>query len=95
MLAEASAACRAWGGIDPYWTLSEGTLIATVRPAYAGAALEALEDEDIAAAEVGEVMSGNGTVWLTLEDARVEKLREPAPDPYWPAYERAVREKWA
>ena len=48
----------------------------------------------IAAAEIGEVMPGSGTLWLTPEDGTVEKLREPAPDPYWAAYERAVREGW-
>jgi len=92
---EARAACAAWGGIDPYWALSEGTLIATVRPAYRDAALAALADAKIAAAEVGEVMPGHGTLWLTDPDGKVAKLVEPEPDPYWPAYDRAVREKWS
>ena len=92
--AEARAACEAFGGIDPYTALSEGSLIATVRPAFVENALAALADEGIAAAEIGEVMPGNGTLWLTHEDGTVEKLREPAPDPYWAAYERAMREGW-
>ena len=92
---EARAACEAWGGIDPYWTLSQGTLIATVRPAKRDAALEALAETGIAAAEVGEVVAGRGLLWLTEADGRVETLKEPEPDPYWPAYERAIREGWS
>lgn len=90
---EAEAACAAFG-VDPWWTLSEGTLIATVVPERVGDVLALLAEEGIAAAEVGEVMSGDGTLWLTTPDG-VQKLREPEPDPYWPAYERAVREGWS
>ena len=91
---EARAACEAWGGIDPGWTLSEGTLIATVRPAHAGSLLGSFADAGIQAAEVGEVVSGSGLLWLTREDGSVHRFDTPAPDPYWPAYERAVREGW-
>jgi len=91
---EARAACAAWGDIDPLWTLSEGTLIATVRPAFASAVLGSLADQGIAAAEVGEVLAGSGQLWLTAPDGTVRTLREPEPDPYWGAYDRAVREGW-
>jgi hydrogenase maturation factor len=94
LAAEARAACEAWGGIDPYWTLSEGTLIAAVRPAHVAAALAALAEGGIAAAEVGEIMTGSGRLWLTEPDGSVRKLDAPEPDPYWPAYDRAVREGW-
>jgi hydrogenase maturation factor len=93
--AEARAACQAWGGIDPYWTLSEGTLIACVAAERLGAALAALGEEGIAAAEVGEVMPGHGVVHLTHPDGTIEKLTAPVPDPYWPAYDRATREGWS
>ena len=89
------AACQAWGGLDPFWTLSEGTLIATVGAAHVAAALAALKEEGIAAAEVGEVMPGRGTVHLTRPDGAIEKLKEPLADPYWPAYDRAMREGWS
>jgi hydrogenase maturation factor len=91
--AEARAACELFE-IDPYWSLSEGTLIASVRPQHAKAALAALADEGIAAAEVGEVVEGKGTLWLTEPDGKVVRLSRPEPDPYWAAYERAVRENW-
>jgi len=90
---EARAACEVFG-IDPYWSLSEGTLIAAVRPQHAKAALAALADEGIAAAEVGEVVDGKGMLWLTEPDGKVVKLTHPEPDPYWEAYARAVRERW-
>jgi hydrogenase maturation factor len=91
---EARAACEAWGGVDPLWSLSEGTLIAAVRPAFAPALLGALKDEGIAAAEVGEMLAGSGRLWLTTADGAVRTITEPEPDPYWAAYDRAVREGW-
>jgi hydrogenase maturation factor len=91
--AEASAACEVFG-IDPYWTLSQGSLLIAARPDRAPAVIEALAEEATPAADVGEVMRGSGILWLTEPDGRVLRLTEPLPDPYWPAYERAVREGW-
>ena len=85
---EARAACEALGGIDPYWTLSAGTLIAAVRPAHAKAVLAAMAEEKIVAAEVGEVMPGHGVLWLTEPDGRVVQWTQPQADPYWDAYGR-------
>jgi len=89
--AEARAACGLLG-LDPLWTLSEGTLLAAVRPAYAAAVIEALAEGGIPAVDLGEVVPGKGLVWLTHADGTVEKLAEPHADGYWAAYERAVRE---
>jgi hydrogenase expression/formation protein HypE len=90
---EARAACEVFG-TDPWWTLSEGTLIATARPERVGAVLGALADAGIPAAEVGEVVAGAGNLRLaTAGGASV--LSEPEPDPYWPAYQRAVDEGWS
>ena len=90
---EARAACEVFG-TDPYWTLSEGTLIATARPALAAAVLAALAAAEIPAAEVGEVVPGGGALRLAEPDGAVKVLAEPEPDPYWPAYQRAVDEGW-
>lgn len=95
LTAEARAACMAWGGIDPWWTLSEGTLIAAVRPAFVAAVLASLAESGITAAEVGEVMAGSGKLWLTVPDGTVRRIETPEPDPYWVAYARAVREGWS
>jgi len=90
---EARAACGVFG-IDPGWALSQGALIATVRPAHAAAVRDAIASEGIAVAEVGDVASGHGELWLTGEGGTIERIREPLPDPYWDAYARAVREGW-
>jgi hydrogenase expression/formation protein HypE len=91
---EAAAACAAWGGIDPGWTLAEGALIACVRPERCAAALAALAAAKIPAAEVGEVVAGRGIVRLIEEDGGERAIAEPEPDPYWAAYARALAEGW-
>jgi hydrogenase expression/formation protein HypE len=90
---EARAACEVFG-TDPYWTLSEGALIATARPAHAAAVLAALADAEIPAAEVGEVVAGSGALRLSGPGGGTSILTEPQADPYWPAYQRAVEEGW-
>jgi hydrogenase maturation factor len=90
---EARAACEVFG-TDPYWTLSEGALIATVRPAHAAAVQAALAEAGISAAEVGEVVPGRGALRLAEPDGSRRTLTEPQADPYWPAYARALAEAW-
>jgi hydrogenase maturation factor len=92
---EARAACRAWGDVDPMWALSEGTLIVAARPGFAPEVLAAFAAAGIPAAEVGEVMAGSGRLWLTTPDGQVHPIEKPQPDPYWAAYDRAVREGWS
>ncbi len=91
---ETRAACEVFG-IDPYWALSEGTLIATVRPEHAIEALAALDDAGIRVASAGEVVRGSGKLWLTEPGGGVRIFERPEPDPYWPAYARAMREGWS
>ena len=90
---EVRVACEVLG-VDPYVSLAEGALLVCARAEHAAAVLAALGEEGIVAAEIGEVMKGNGRVWLTEAGGAVTTLDEPAPDPYWPAYARAVREGW-
>ncbi len=80
--------------VDPYTALAEGALLACARPEHAGRVLAALAEEGIVAADVGEVMKGSGRLWIAEADGRVTTMDEPAPDPYWPAYARALREGW-
>jgi len=80
LAAEARAACDAFG-IDPYWALSEGTLIATMRPERSAEAIESLAGVGITAAVVGEVVgtgekSGSPT---TTEASRSSASRSPIP----------------
>jgi hydrogenase maturation factor len=88
---EVAAACAAVG-IDPWWAVSEGTLIATVRPAFAPATLAALAERGVEAADAGEVVAGGGRVWLTEPDGAVRRLDHAEPDPWWPAYARLAGE---
>jgi hydrogenase expression/formation protein HypE len=91
--AEARAVCEEMG-VDPYWTLSEGSLLVVVRPAMVIPVLGALADEGVAAAEIGEVVRGDGVLWLTEPDGVVSQVTRAEPDPWWPAYRRAVAEGW-
>ena len=56
--------------------------------------LHELAEDGIAAAAVGEVLTGNGKLWVAERDGGVSKFDEPLPDPWWPAYEKAIREGW-
>jgi len=65
--------------IDPWISISEGTLLATVDPSGVDDVLTALENEDIPAAEVGEVTEGSGLV------VDGEPTDHPGADPFWAA----------
>ena len=91
--APVAAAC-AMLGVDPYWTLSEGTLIACAGRERASFVLHELAEDKIPAAVVGEVLPGKGKLWVAETDGGVSTFESPPPDPWWPAYDRAVREGW-
>ncbi|HET7235903.1 MAG TPA: AIR synthase family protein [Actinomycetota bacterium] len=87
---EVQAVCE-HTGMDPYTSISEGTLIATVVPDRAEAFLAALADERIDAADVGEVVDASqGTVLRTPEGER--PLEHPGLDPFWGAFGRWAQE---
>ncbi len=74
-------------GMDPYTSISEGTLICTVGPSRADAFVEALAEEGIDGAVVGEVTdAAHGTVLVT--DGGEEPLEHPGLDPFWEAFGR-------
>lgn len=90
---EVAKACAVLG-VDPYWSLSEGTLIVCVAADRAALVLQELAGDGIAAADVGEVLAGHGKLWVAEPDGRVSTFSAPQPDGYWAAYDRAVREGW-
>ncbi len=94
LAAEVAVACEVLG-VDPYTTLAEGALLVCARPEHAGEVRAALAEEGIPAADIGEVLKGTGRVWVAEPSGAVTRLDEPAPDPYWAAYGRAVREGWS
>lgn len=78
------ATCEAFD-IDPWQAISEGTLLITVEPAGADAVVDALQEEGIPAATVGEVEAGAG---VTFDGEPVEA---PERDPFWGAVEDGMR----
>jgi hydrogenase maturation factor len=74
------AACDFFG-IDPWASISEGTLLATVDPGGVDGVLGALDAEGIPAADVGEVTAGEGLV------VDGDPTDHPGADPFWAAFE--------
>ena len=78
-------------GMDPYTSISEGTLICTVVPDRAGAFVDALGSAGIEAGIVGEVTEPDGgSVLVTPEGER--PLEHPGLDPFWGAFGRWAAE---
>jgi hydrogenase expression/formation protein HypE len=84
---EVAAVCAA-AGIDPYFAISEGTLVATVRPQHAEGLLAALAKANITAADVGEVLTAGAARTMLDADGREVPLTPPRLDPYWEAFAR-------
>jgi hydrogenase expression/formation protein HypE len=78
-------------GIDPYASISEGTLIATVVPHRADAFVAALEAEGIDAAIVGELTEVGSDPVIVTPDGE-QPLEHPGLDPFWGAFGRWARE---
>jgi hydrogenase maturation factor len=87
---EVRAVCD-YVGIDPYISISEGTLLATVRPEHAGAFLAALQAEGIDAADVGEITDRNAGAVL-VRGGEPGPLEHPGVDPFWEAFGRWASE---
>jgi hydrogenase expression/formation protein HypE len=76
-------------GIDPYSSISEGTLLITCRPHKAKEVLQRLEDKEILASIVGEIVEReNGMVYY--EGGKVHELTHPKVDPFWAAFGKAA-----
>ena len=72
-------------GIDPYTSISEGTLIATVTPGRAESYVQALEDEGIDAAIVGEITDPSAG-HILVDGSGEGPLEHPGLDPFWGAF---------
>lgn len=79
--------------LDPYVTLSEGTLIVTVKPENAGKVLKKLDSKRIRAATIGKVTEKRQGLWVRKDKKRA-RLRKPRVDPYWRAYWKAYQDGW-
>jgi hydrogenase maturation factor len=81
---EVRAVCG-YVGIDPYVSISEGTLIATVVPQRADALCGALAAEGIEAAVVGEVLDRSAGRMLVAAGGE-RPMEHPGLDPFWAAF---------
>lgn len=75
--------------IDPYSSISEGTLIITVRPHKSNEVVEKLADEGIGSSEVGEVVPEEEGIAL-FEKGMKKPLDHPRVDPFWEAFGREL-----
>jgi hydrogenase maturation factor len=89
---EAKQVCELFN-LSPYSALSEGTLIATIKPEKANETQQALKDKGIESAVIGRISSRTKGKWVKTEGKRAP-LEKPAVDPYWAAYWKAVQEGW-
>lgn len=78
-------------GMDPYTSISEGTLIATVVPDRAEAFVRVLIDAGIDAADVGTVTEPEAGRVLVTADGEAP-LQHPGLDPFWGAFGRWAAE---
>jgi hydrogenase maturation factor len=80
--------------IDPYISLSEGTLVIAVRRDKVDELIRVLKSKGIEAAEVGYLTDPSEGFWLESEDGSKEELAYPENDPYWIAYANAIKKGW-
>lgn len=78
--------------IDPYSSISEGTLIITCRPHKANEVLKRLADKEILASIVGEVVPKEKGMHY-LENGKENELFHPKIDPFWVAFGKAASEE--
>jgi hydrogenase expression/formation protein HypE len=76
-------------GIDPYASISEGTLVLTCREHAAEAIVAALSKKGIRSSVVGE-LTGPEKGMTLLEGGRERKLVHPIVDPFWKAFYGAL-----
>lgn len=79
-------------GIDPTMGLSEGSLLVAARAQHADAVVDALENDGIPAADVGELT--RDADFVLIADGHDRPWTPPSEDPYWRAYGKAVERGW-
>ena len=75
--------------IDPYASISEGTLIACCRPHKADEAVKALSEKGISASIAGELTTADKGMVL-VKDGKEGRLEHPIVDPFWNAFYGAL-----
>lgn len=86
----ASKICELFG-MDPYSSISEGTLILTTGEAHAQRVIKRLSDKGIEAFICAQITAPEKG--MVLSDKGSEKeLKHPIIDPFWDAFEKAMKE---
>ena len=88
---EVAKTCKCFD-IDPYVAISEGTLLATARPAKAQAVVDALGAEGIPASVCGEVTPESEGMHI-IENGEKRPLEHPRVDPFWGRFEEYLRKQ--
>jgi hydrogenase expression/formation protein HypE len=84
----ATEICR-YFGIDPFASISEGTLLLSCRPHKADAIVEALSLKGIKSSVVGELTDAAQGMVL-VDQGKEKKLVHPIVDPFWKAFYDAL-----
>jgi hydrogenase expression/formation protein HypE len=79
-------------GIDPYTSISEGTLILTCRPHKTQEVVRRLGDKGIPVSMVGEVVDARQGLRY-FEHGQSRELVHPQVDPFWAAFGKAASER--
>lgn len=82
VLPEAKSICELFR-IDPYVSISEGTLVISAKKESVSGILKALRRKNIVCADIGKVTKGRDVV--LVENGRRRKLSHPRVDPFWAA----------
>ncbi len=77
-------------GIDPYASISEGTLICSCHPQKAESVLKVLSNKGIKSSIVGELIEPKKGMIL-VEGGKEKKLKHPIVDPFWRAFYNAIQ----
>jgi hydrogenase maturation factor len=92
VLQEAVKKTCAYFGIDPYKAISEGTLLASVKPNQAQKVVQALRRQGILASIVGEAVQEKEGIKI-YDKMRRSKLEHPQADPFWAKFEEYLAKK--
>jgi len=90
VLPEVEKICAEFG-MDPYTSISEGTLIITCKAKKAEEVVEALAKKGISSSIVGEVVGQRKGIKL-LEKGMERTLVHPRVDPFWTAFGRTMEQ---
>ena len=88
---EALKICK-YFGIDPYVSISEGTLLLTCRPHKSSEVVNLLKKEGINSSIVGVVVEEKEGIKIS-ENGEEKELVHPRVDPFWAAFYKALGEK--